>query len=75
MFLSLKIVYGIVKHDVLAYMESFRIAREWAKAYPEIDPRDFSALEQRAWEDLNVAFQKQAGEVSLFSQPRDEEMN
>ena len=50
--LNLGVIWGIIKHDVKAYIVSYQTACEWAKTYPGIPSDDFAALQDAAWTDL-----------------------
>lgn len=78
--LNFKVILGIIKHDLKAYVESYKITCEWAKKYPGIPADDFAALQDAAWADIEAELQAEAdkeGSVvlrSMFAIP-DEEKN
>ena len=68
--MSWKVAWGILKHDVKAYIQSYKIACEWAKKYPGIPADDFNALQEAAWADIEADLQADtdtSGPISLRS--------
>lgn len=58
MLLKLKVIAGIIRNDIISYVESYKTALVWAKMYPEVDPLDFKNLQDRAWQDLEAELAK-----------------
>lgn len=54
MLLKLKVIAGIIRNDLISYVEAYKVALTWAKIYPEVDPLDFKNLQDRAWQDLET---------------------
>lgn len=52
MLLKLKVIAGIIRNDLISYVEAYKMALAWAKMYPDVDPLDFKNLQDRAWQDL-----------------------
>jgi hypothetical protein len=52
MLLRLRVIWGIIRHDIRAYVESYRKTLEWAQRYPQVSPSDFDTLQDLAWGDL-----------------------
>jgi hypothetical protein len=47
-----KVAWGILKHDIKAYIQSYKVTCEWAQKYPGIPADDFAALQDAAWADI-----------------------
>lgn len=75
--LNLKVIWGIILHDIRAYIASYRVACEWAKKYPGIPASNFAALQDAAWADLEADLQTELREDggvylrSVFSIPEE----
>jgi hypothetical protein len=57
--MSWRVAFGILKHDVKAYIQSYKIACEWAKKYPGTAADDFSALQEQAWAEIEADLQEE----------------
>jgi hypothetical protein len=57
--MSWRVAFGILKHDVKAYIQSYKIACEWAKKYPGIAADDFAALQEQAWSEIEADLQEE----------------
>ncbi len=55
--LNIAVLWGLIKHDIKAYIHSYEVACEWAKKYPGIAPDDFAALQEQAWSDIEAELQ------------------
>lgn len=53
MWKSLKIIYGILRHDFMSYVFCYRAALKWSNQFPHIDPSDYDALQDAAWDNLS----------------------
>ena len=69
--INLRIIYGIIKHDLLAYVNAYHTACEWSKNHPEIDPSNFDALQDKAWEDLEETIKKEGEGIFLTHIPKE----